>query len=386
MHTELYQHLGVEPNASADEIKKAYRKLAMRHHPDKADPSEKHVAEERFKQVNEAYATLSDPEKRGKYDRFGTTDPNAGVGPGGMDINDIFKNMFGGDGGGGFNPFVGGGFNPFQAFGGGVGGGHRHRGPGNDICHCDISFEELFNGVVKKIEFEVVQECQTCNGVGAIDPSDIIKCMQCGGKGVMTQQMGPMIIQTQCQACFGNCTTIKTNRACGNCKGQKYASYRKSVKLDVPKGIPDKFEYKLSGKGNYNREAKCLNDLVVIFSHKIPPNCSPVDQSDGSITYKMDVTLGDLLCGFNKTINIYGQDLHVVSQGYFNPSKQMQFVGKGLPKRAGGGHGDLKIAFNVVYENDARLTKYLDVFLSVFKRTAVSDQDASKSDVLRIVL
>ena len=317
---KLYHELGIDNNASTDEIKKAYRKLAIKYHPDKVEGTadEKQTAGEKFKKITEAYTILSNPETRKNYDMFGTTDTQGG-GPGGagMDMNDIFKNMFGG------NPFGGGGFNPFEAFGGG-GGHHRsQRGPDNDICHCDISFEELYNGIVKKIEYEVMLECQTCNGLGAMDPKDIINCMQCGGKGVATQQLGPMIIQTQCHSCFGNCTTIKTNRACANCKGNKFASYRKTVKLDIPKGIPDKFEYKLSGKGNYNRDAKCHNDMVVIFSHKIPPNCSPVDQCDGSITFKIDITLADLLCGFQKKVNIYGKELSVMSQGYFNPSKQM---------------------------------------------------------------
>jgi DnaJ-class molecular chaperone len=96
--------------------------------------------------------------------------------------------------------------------------------------------------------------------------------MQCGGKGMMLQQMGPMVIQTVCPACFGSCTTIRTNKACHNCKGQKFANYKKTVKLDIPKGIPDKFEFKLHGKGNYNKDAKAHNDLVVIFHHKIPHN------------------------------------------------------------------------------------------------------------------
>ncbi len=394
---KLYQDLGVDPGASAEDIKKAYRKLALKHHPDKADDSEKERAAAAFKSISNAYAVLGDPEKRKSYDMFGITDAGGGPGggPGGMDMNDLFKSMFGGGGGG--NPFEGGGeggggFNPFHMFGGRGGGHHRsQRGPDADICHCDITFAELYTGVLKKVEYEVMLECHACNGLGAVDPADIIKCLQCGGKGMVVQQMGPMILQTACHACFGNCTTIRTNRACGHCKGTKYATYKKSVKLDIPKGIPDRYEFKLQGKGNYNREAKCLNDLVVVFSHKVPPNCSPVNQADGSVTYNMDVSLGELLCGFSKTVNIFGKDLVVASQGYFNPSKTMRFVGAGLPRRSAGGGGggavepcDLIVTFTMVYENDTRVGKYLDVYLSIFKKSAISDQEANKEGVLLI--
>lgn len=376
----FYEELGVERNASANDIKKAYRALAMRYHPDKADEGDKAKAEERFKLITEAYTVLSDDDKRKHYDMFGTAEGHGGGGGGGgpmHDMNDIFKNMFGSG-----SPF-GDMFNPF---GGGGGPGRGRAGPSQDMCHCDISFEELYNGTMKKIEYEVVLPCQTCNGVGATDPADVIKCMQCGGKGIVVQQMGPMILQTQCPACFGNCTTIKTNRACGNCKGKKFASYRKTIKLDVPKGIPDRFEFRLAGKGNYNREAACQNDLVVIFSHKVPENCSAVVDG-GSITHKMNIKLDELFCGFSKTVNLFGRDIKLVSQGYFNPhpAKPMRFKGAGLPIYKKDVAGDLIVEWNVVFENDARLNKYLDVFLTIYKRTAIPKEDVEGEGVYKVV-
>lgn len=370
----LYAELDVEKGASADEIKKAYRKLAIKFHPDKVGASEKASAEERFKRITEAYTVLSDDDKRKHYDMFGTTDGSGGGGggfPG--DMGDLFRNMFSGA-----SPF-GEGFNPF-----GFGGGGGQRGPKHDTCHCEVTYQEVYEGTMKKIEYDVLLQCQTCNGQGAMDPSDIIKCMQCAGRGVIIQQMGPMVLQTQCPACFGGCTTIKTNKACGNCKGKKFANYHKTVKIEVPCGIPDRFEYRLAGKGNYNREANCQNDLVVIFVHKIPDGCTP-QGNEGTVLYNTNLKLEELLCGFTKTINIYGKDLKIASQGYFNPSQTMTFKGHGLPvyKREGVA-GDLMVSFNMIYENETRIGKYIDVFLTIYKRTAVSDDELKEKNVLKI--
>lgn len=364
--------MGLSSDANQDAIKKAYRKLAMKYHPDKVDAENKDEAEGKFKKITEAYTILSDEEKKNQYDMFGTTDgggPGGGMNPmGGMNMGDLFKNMFRGD----HNPF-GGMF--------GFGGGRPQQG--QDVCQVEIPLQEIYHGTTKKIDYEVSCQCQTCKGLGATDPNDIIKCITCGGKGVIVQQMGPMILQTQCPSCFGNCTTIKTNRACSNCKGAKFANYKKSIKIEVPKGIPDKFEFKLSGKGNYNPEVKSNNDLLVVFNHMIPANCSPIG-SDGSVTVTVDLKLDELFCGFVKTVNIYGQDIKLVGQGYFNPSKITTFSNSGFPVyKKEASRGDLHIKFNMVYDNDTRIHKYLDVFLTIYKRTPVTPQDLEHALVIK---
>ena len=379
----LYRELGVDKTASADEIKKAYRKLALKFHPDKVDECEKADAEKRFKEITKAYEILNDDNKRQQYDMTGSVD-GAGGG-GGMDINDILKNMFSGGGGGmgGMSGMSGMFGNMGSMFGmSGMGGMHNmHPQTVCDNCHCDISLDEVANGTMRKIEYEIQCPCQTCNGQGAINPSDIIKCMQCGGKGVLMQHMGPMVIQSMCPACFGNCTTIKTNRACSHCQGNKFANYKKVVKLDIPRGIPDKFEFKLHGKGNYNKDAKAFNDLVVIFSHTIPANCSNVE-SNGTITIKMELKLEDLFCGFCKTVNIYGKDLKICSQGYFNPEKPVVFKGSGLPAYKKETSGDLIINFTVIFNDDDRIGKYLDVFLKIYKKSAIVPPAADDKSVI----
>jgi molecular chaperone DnaJ len=283
-------------------------------------------------------------------------------GGGHPDMSDLFQNMFNGGGGG----------NPFERMFGGFGGRQQSQGPGNDVLHCDINLDEVFNGTCKKIEYDITCPCQTCAGVGAIDPNDVIKCIQCGGKGIAVQQMGPMMIQTTCPACFGNCTTIKTNRACSHCKGNKFATYKKSVKIEVPKGIPNKFDFKLAGKGNYNRDSKCYNDLVVVFTYNIPKSIHKIE--NGNIFIKMDIKLDDILCGFTRTINLYGKDILMGSKGYFNCAKPVVLEDAGLPIYKKDSTGNVIITFNVVFESDDRINKYNDVFLKIFKKTAIEEK------------
>lgn len=260
------------------------------------------------------------------------------------------------------------GGNPFERM-----FGHQHHQQQQqhqqDVLHCDINLDEVYNGTCKKIEYDITGPCQTCAGVGAIDPNDVIKCIQCGGKGIVVQQMGPMIIQTTCPACQGNCTTIKTNRACSNCKGNKFATYKKSVKIEVPKGIPNKFDFKLLNKGNYNREVKGYNDLIVVFTYNIPKSISKIE--NGDIYIKMDIKLDDLLCGFSRTVNFYGKDIVMGSKGYFGCNKPVCLSNAGLPIYKKEVYGNVIVTFNVAFESDDRINKYNDVFLKIFKKTAV---------------
>jgi molecular chaperone DnaJ len=369
----LYETLDVTRDANPDEIKKAYKKMALKYHPDKntQDPN----AEDNFKKVTEAYAILSDESKRQHYDQFGSVDPS-GM-PDMTDINDILKNVFGGGGGGGGNPFgeMGGAFS--FMFGGGGGGGGGHHGPKQlDVLNCDVTLDEVYSGTLKKIEYDVNLQCQTCNGQGAVDPNDVIKCIKCNGRGHIMQRMGPFMAQSSCPACFGNCTTIKNGRACSNCGGSKNASYKRSLKLDVPKGIPDRFQYKVEGKGNFNRAANCCNDIVIVFHYATKEasvtgtTIKHIDENS-NVKVEMELKLEDLMCGFTKPIDFYGTPINVTSTGYFNPSKPIVLKGKGLPVYKKERYGDMTLSFNLVYADDERIGKYHDVYLKIFKRNKV---------------
>ena len=369
---DFYEQLGVASTASSDDIKKAYKKLAMKYHPDKVEESEKANAEAKFKKVTEAYTILSDDQKRGQYDAFGKTD-----GTPMPDMQDVFRNMFG-NMGGGFGGGGGGGGDPFSFM---FGGGHQQQHHQHqhhhqqempvDVCHCEVTLEEVYNGVTKKIEYDIQSTCQTCSGKGAVDANDVIKCITCGGKGGVLQRIGPMTIQSMCPACGGNKTTIRSGRHCTHCQGSKFAVYKKSVKLELPKGIPDKFETRLPGKGNYNRDAGDFNDLMVVFDYVIPPKLQ-VDKS-ANIHIQMEIKLDELMCGFTRTLNIYGIPLAICSHTYFNPTKPITIKGKGLPSyKKGGVCGDLVITFSITYSDDDRIPKYHDVYLKIFKKSKIT--------------
>jgi DnaJ-class molecular chaperone len=324
VRAELYDVLGVETNASQDEIKKAYRKAAINNHPDKGGDAEM------FKKISEAYAVLSDDEKRKMYDMTGNVDGS--MGGGGMpDINELFRGMFGGMG-----------MSGMSGMSGMFGEGFRQAA---DEITCPVSLQEVYHGCIKKIELDVMDVCTQCSGRGAVDPKDIIRCMTCQGSGVMQQRMGPFITQSTCNSCFGQKTTIKTNKACNQCKGKKIHPGKRNLKIEVPKGISNGFQYNVTNKGHYNTENQKNNDLIITFQYINQPNTVIADHYN--ILYKMDISIEDVLCGFSKMINIYGVPLTIVSTKFFNPQSPQTFKGKGLPKKHG--EGDLIVTFNVVY-------------------------------------
>ena len=252
---DYYQVLGVEKSASDAEIKKAYRVLAKKYHPD-MNPGDKE-AEQRFKEVNEAYAVLSDPEKRQKYDQFGHAafDPAAGGGSGfggfgdfgGFDFGDIFSSFFGGGGGGSSS---------------------RRRGPmrGSDVLtRLTISFEEAVAGCKKDISYDHVEACSDCHGSGAAPGSAVETCSVCRGSGQVTvQQNSPLgIFQTSrpCSACNGAGKIVKT--PCGNCRGKGYVKVTKKLSVTIPAGIDNEQRIALRGEGNAGRDGGTAGDLVI---------------------------------------------------------------------------------------------------------------------------
>lgn len=362
--TDLYEILGIDRSASQDEIKKTYRKLAVKYHPDKNPNDEK--ASELFKNITHAYDVLSDVDKRRMYDQHGVEDNNMGQYQNRHhqhmpDIHDVIRNMFNGGGGHfGFEHVFGGGRH-------GGGGGEAMSHP--DIIEFSISLNDIYYGHTRKIDFDVYDQCSMCKGTGAQDPSDVIKCNACNGEGKIIQQMGPFITSNTCPNCRGQGTYIRPSRLCNKCRGQQVVNVKRNIEIKIPKGIPNGYKHTVEGKGNYDKDTRKNNDIVLVFNYNIDKAFTVVD-GDQNIKTTMEITLKDLLCGFKKVVEIYNKKLQIVSNGYFNVNKGIVVPMWGLPPpRKNAKVGDLIITVNVVYEDygDLKLTKYKDTFLKVFK-------------------
>ncbi len=265
---DYYEVLGVNKNATDDELKKAYRKLAKKYHPD-ANQDNKEEAEAKFKEVNEAYENLSDPQKRKMYDQFGHAGAQGFGGAGGP---------FGGQGG--YYSYNGSGFDGFgdlgdifsSIFGGGFGGGRgsssKKQGPrkGADLnVRLDISFEQAFSGVEKEIIVTRDEECNLCHGTGAKPGTSPIKCPTCHGTGQVTQVQNTILGQMQttrtCNECHGTGEVISD--PCGNCNGKGTVRKQPKIKVKIPAGIDDNQTVVLRGEGEPGKKGGPKGDLYI---------------------------------------------------------------------------------------------------------------------------
>lgn len=271
MSEDYYKLLGVEKNASAEEIKKAYRKKAVQHHPDK-NPGNKE-AEETFKKISNAYEVLSDADKRAAYDRFGEAAFKQGGprGPGGFgggagggfhDPFEVFREVFGGMGGGG----MGGGIFE-EMFGGGMGGGGQAQGRGADLRYdIEITLEEAAFGVDKEITFKRLAECERCHGSGGEPGSKTVKCPTCGGRGQVTTTRGFFQLTQVCPRCNGRGQTVE--KPCTQCKGEGRTMQQTRVKLHIPAGVDTGSRLRSAGNGEAGLMGAPAGDLYVVISVK----------------------------------------------------------------------------------------------------------------------
>ena len=272
---DYYEVLGVEKSAGASEIKKAYYKLAKKYHPD-VNPGDAE-AEKKFKEINEAYAILSDDDKKAKYDQYGhAAFENGGAGGygggfEGLDFGDIFSSFFGGGGG-------------FGGFGGG--GGNRRNAPqrGEDIyARVTLTFEEAVRGCKKDVTFGRVQRCEDCGGSGAKKGTSAETCKKCGGSGQMRVQQrtafGMMQTMRTCDECRGSGKIIK--EPCTNCRGTGYVKISKTISVSIPAGIDHGQNISIGGMGNEGRNGGPAGDLII--SVAVKPHA--VFERDGSDIY-----------------------------------------------------------------------------------------------------
>ncbi|MEX2184389.1 MAG: molecular chaperone DnaJ [Chloroflexota bacterium] len=327
---DLYDVLGVQRGASDAEIKRAFRKLAQQWHPDVN--TEPH-AQERFKEINEAYQVLSDPGRRQRYDTFG----RAGVD--------------GAPGGAGFEGF--GGFSDiFDAFfGGAAGGGSARRGrpqPGADLRYdLRISFEEAVRGVEQEIEFRVLGRCETCSGSGAEAGTDPITCPQCEGRGevrsVRQTMLGQMVNVSACPRCRGEGRIIET--PCETCKGDGRTERKRSLRVTIPAGIDEGHQIRLTNEGEVGPRGGPPGSLYVAV-HVTPHKSLKRDGTE--LYYEATISIAQAALGTKITVPTVDGDEEIEIKPGTQPDTEVRLRGKGVPHlRRSGARGDLHVLVDV---------------------------------------
>lgn len=338
---DYYEVLGVQKGAGDDEIKKAYRKLAKQYHPD-LHPGDKE-AETKFKEINEAYEILSDPDKRAKYDQYGFAafDPNAGFdgGFGGFDdLGDILGSIFGG------------GFGGFGGFGGGFGGGQQRRtGPrkGENLrVNLTLDFEEAVFGCKKEIPVNMVETCPDCQGSGCAAGTTPETCPECGGRGsvVRTQRtaMGMMQSTSQCPRCNGRGKIIHT--PCPTCKGNGRVRKQKKVSVTIPAGIDNGQTVSLRGLGNEGVNGGPAGDLLVTVTVR----AHPLFERDGSsILLDLPISFAQATLGAEVTIPTLTGKVNLTIPEGTDTGTVFRLKGKGVPYLKGSGSGDQFVTVTV---------------------------------------
>ena len=328
---DYYEILGIDKSASAAEIKKAYRKMAIKYHPDK-NPDDKN-AEANFKEAAEAYEVLSNADKKARYDQFGhqAFDGAGGFGGGGMNMDDIFS-QFGDIFGGAF-----GGGGGFSGFGGGFGGGQRRVKGSNLRIRVSLSLDEIANGVEKKIKVKrkiqaagtTYKTCGTCNGSGQVTR-------------VTNTILGRMQTASACPTCGGAGQSIDKKPNDADAQGLKVQEETVSVK--IPAGVVDGMQLKVTGKGNEAPGNGISGDLLVVIEEK---EHETLKREGDNLHYDMYISLPDAVLGTSKEIDTVTGKVRIKVEAGVQSGKILRLRGKGIPSINGYGTGDLLVHVNV---------------------------------------
>ena len=361
---DCYEILGISKSATDDEIKKAYRKKAKQYHPD-ANPGDKE-AEEKFKEANEAYSILSDPDKKAKYDAYGYAgvDPSAG--------------------GGGFGGGFSGGFDMgdiFDMFGGMFGGGSTRRNPnapmrGEDVgIRITIDFDEAVFGCKKDISYSRIESCKECGGSGAAKGTSASTCRKCGGRGTINVQrrtpFGIMQSTSQCDECGGSGKIIQT--PCRECRGSGTVRKSKTLEVNIPAGIDNGQSIALKGQGDCGMNGGPAGDLLIQVSirrHEF------FIREGYNIRYELPITFADAALGAKITIPTPdGMGELTIPEGT-QSGATFSVRGKGVPKLNGKSRGDLYVT--VVVETPKGLSKKQKDLLKDFQESLQDKNHAKK--------
>jgi molecular chaperone DnaJ len=337
---DYYEILGVSKGASKDEIKKAYRKQAIKYHPDK-NPGDKQ-AEENFKEAAEAYEVLSDDNKRSRYDQYGHAGvggaAGGGFGGGGMTMDDIFSHfgdIFGGHFGGGFSGFGGGGRRQ-----------QRVNKGSNLRVKVKLTLKEVAEGVEKKIKVKKYVSCSACGGNGAAQGSGHSDCSTCRGSGQVTRVTNTILGQMQststCPTCHGEGKIITSK--CTKCYGEGIVEDSEVISINIPAGVAEGMQLSVSGKGNAARRGGINGDLLVYITEKPHPE---LVRDENDLHYNLYISFPEAALGTPVEIPTVDGKVKVKIEAGTQPGKVLRLRGKGIPDVNGYGRGDLLVNINV---------------------------------------
>ena len=364
---DYYEVLGVAKGASADEIKSAYRKLAMKYHPDRNPDNPE--AKEKFTEISEAYEVLSNPEKRQRYDQFGHQGVN--FGPGGfdfgrdfshfqdVDLNDILSSFFGG-GGGGFSSFFGGGRQQHRA---------DPNAPrrGDDMTfRLEIDFDEAIFGSERTIDLTLPAKCSECGGSGAAPGSKRVTCKTCGGRGVVIGGGGFFQVRQTCPTCNGEGSVIE--KPCKKCRGTGHVTSPQHIALKIPAGVDSGSRLRLSGKGAGGLRGGENGDLYVLLSVRD----SEIFERDGLDLY-VNIPVSPVTAALGGEVAVptpEGEARLKIPAGTPN-GKVFRLRGKGVTSLRGGSPGDLdaRIVFEVPANLDRKQKELLEEFAKISRES-----------------
>ncbi len=354
---DFYEILGVNKDASEDEIKKSYRKLAMKYHPDRNPDNAK--AEEKFKEAKEAYEILSDDQKRAAYDQYGHAgvDPNMGAGGG-----------FGGAGG--FNDAFGDIFGDIFGGGGGRGGQQRsnvYRGA--DLRYnMEISLEQAAKGTETKIKIPVMSKCEPCDGSGAKSGKSASTCGTCGGHGQVRMQQGFFSVQQTCPKCHGTGKTISKEDECPTCHGDGRTKQHKTLAVKIPAGVDEGDRIRLSGEGEAGVNGGPTGDLYVVIhlkQHEI------FERDGGNLHCEMPISISQAALGGEIEVPTLGGSAKMKVPAETQTGAVFRLRGKGIKPLRSSDQGDLMV--HVVVETPVKLTEKQKDLLREFETSTQAD-------------
>lgn len=377
---DYYEVLGVDKNATADELKKAYRKLALKYHPDR-NPGDKE-AEEKFKEAAEAYDVLSNPDKRSKYDQFGHSMgpegfPGGGAysyGGAGMSMDDIFS-MFG--------DIFGGGGAGFGGFGGAAGGRRaprRRQRRGSDLrIRVKMTLEDIANGVNKTLKIPTLMKCEHCDGTGASGGTSFSTCPHCHGTGEITEVQqtifGPQQSRVICPTCDGSGKVIKD--ACQYCKGEGVEKRDQQLSFNIPAGVEDGQTLTVKGRGNAPIHGGVNGDLLVVIEEIKHPE---LIRDGNDVIYNLMLDIPTAVNGGSVEVPTIGGRARLNITPGTQPGKVLRLRGKGLPQFGGSARGDELINV-MVYIPENPDAKEKEIFEQLRQSPGIKPSEEQKNRI-----